>query len=68
MEKKLSPWCKNAKITMIKQDITTTEMAKMLGMNRSYLSSIINGRIYSTMAVKKISDFLGIQDSDTTTV
>lgn len=68
MEKKLSPWCKNAKIAMIKQDITTTEMAKMLGMNRSYLSSIINGRIYSTMTVKKISDFLGIQDSDTTTV
>lgn len=68
MEKKLSPWCKNTKIAMIKQDITTTEMAKMLGMNRSYLSSIINGRIYSTMAVKKISDFLGIQDSDTTTV
>lgn len=68
MEKKLSPWCKNAKIAMIKQDITTAEMAKKLGMNRSYLSSIINGRIYSTMAVKKISDFLGIQDSDTTTV
>lgn len=68
MEKKLSPWCKNVKIAMIKQDITTTEMAKKLGMNRSYLSSIINGRIYSTMAVKKISDFLGIQDSDTTTV
>lgn len=68
MEKKLSPWCKNAKIAMIEQDITTTEMAKMLGMNRSYLSSIINGRIYSAMTVKKISDFLGIQDSDTTTV
>lgn len=68
MEKKLSPWCKNVKIAMIEQDITTTEMAKMLGMNRSYLSSIINGRIYSTMTVKKISDFLGIQDSDTTTV
>lgn len=68
MEKKLSPWCKNAKIAMIEQDITTAEMAKMLGMNRSYLSSIINGRIYSTMTVKKISDFLGIQDSDTTTV
>lgn len=68
MKKKLSPWCKNAKIAMIEQDITTTEMAKMLGMNRSYLSSIINGRIYSTMTVKKISDFLGMQDSDTTTV
>lgn len=68
MGKKLSPWCKNAKIAMIKQNITTTEMAKMLGMNRSYLSSIINGRTYSTMAVKKISDLLGIQDSDTTTV
>ena len=68
MEKKLSPWCKAAKIEMIKRDITTTEMAKKLGMNRSYVSSIINGRIYSTTTVKKISDFLGIPDSDTTTV
>ena len=37
-------------------------------MNRSYVSSILNGRVYSAPAVKKISDYLGIADSDTTTV
>lgn len=68
MEKKLSEWCKNAKIEMIKRDLKTTRLAEELGMNRSYVSSILNGRIYSSPAVKKISDYLGIADSDTTTV
>jgi len=68
MEKKLSTWCKNAKIEMIRRDIKTTTLAKNLGMNRSYVSSILNGRVYSGPAVKRISDYLGISDSDTTTV
>lgn len=68
MEKKLSAWCKNAKIEMINRDIKTTTLAKELDMNRSYVSSILNGRVYSAPAVKKISDYLGIADSDTTTV
>ena len=66
MEKKLSVWCKSAKIEMIRREITT--LAKNLGMNRSYVSSILNGRVYSGPAVKRISDYLGIADSDTTTV
>ena len=68
MEKKLSAWCKNAKIEMIYRDLKTTTLAKELDMNRSYVSSILNGRVYSAPAVKKISDYLGIADSDTTTV
>lgn len=68
MEKKLSAWCKNAKIEMINRDLKTTTLAKELDMNRSYVSSILNGRVYSAPAVKKISDYLGIVDSDTTTV
>jgi plasmid maintenance system antidote protein VapI len=68
MAKKLSPWCKNAKIAMIEKDINIGTLAKALGMNRSYVSTIINGRVYSPPAVKRISDYLGIQDSDTTTV
>ena len=47
MEKKLSVWCKSAKIEMIRRDIKTTTLAKNLGMNRSYVSSILNGRVYS---------------------
>lgn len=39
MEKKLSAWCKNAKIEMINRDLKTTTLAKELDMNRSYVSS-----------------------------
>lgn len=68
MNGKLSPWCKNAKITMIKKDISISQLAEDTNMSRSYVSTILNGRIYSAPAVKKISDYLGIQDSATTTV
>ena len=68
MEKKLSAWCKNAKIEMINRDLKTTTLAKELDMNRSYVSSILNGRVYSAPAVKKISDYLGIADSDTSPI
>lgn len=68
MKKKLSPWCKAAKIAMIEKDLEVTEVAKDLGMNRSYVSTILNGRVYSPPAVKKISDYLGIADSDATTI
>ena len=53
MEKKLSAWCKNAKIEMINRDLKTTTLAKELDMNRSYVSSILNGRVYSAPAVKR---------------
>ncbi len=68
MKKKLSKWCKSVKIEMVKKDLEVQDLAAALGMNRSYVSSIINGRVYSVPAVKKISDYLGIPDSGTTTV
>lgn len=68
MKKKLSKWCKNVKIEMVKKDLEVQDLAAAIGMNRSYVSSIINGRVYSVPAVKKISDYLGIPDSGTTTV
>lgn len=68
MEKKLSPWCKSAKIAMLEKDLSVKRLAESLGMNRCYVSSIINGRVYSVPGVKRISDYLGIPDSDTTTV
>lgn len=66
--KKLSPWCKSAKIAMVKKDLSVQELSDNLEMNRSYVSSIINGRVYSPPAVKKISDYLGISDSNSCTV
>lgn len=63
MAKKLSPWCKEAKKTMIDRDLEVNDLAAELGMSRPYVSSILNGRAYSPVAVKKISDYLHIPDA-----
>ncbi len=63
MAKKLSPWCKLAKKTMIDRDLEVNELADKLGLTRPYVSSILNGRVNSPVAVKKISDFLHIPDA-----
>lgn len=47
MAEKLSPWCKKAKIAMIQKDIGASDMAERLGNNRSYISSVLNGRVVS---------------------
>ena len=65
---KLSPWCKQAKIKMIEKDISLARLADDVGMSRPYASTVINGRVYSPPAVKKISDYLGIPDSDGNTI
>ena len=64
MSKNLRPWCKAAKIQMIKKDLSVNDVAKATEMNRSYVSTILNDRVYSEIAVKRISDFLDIPDSD----
>lgn len=61
---KLRPWCKRAKHTMIDQDLTVKDLASAIGMARSYVSSVLNGRVWSEPAVKKISSYLGIPDTD----
>lgn len=68
MNKNLSPWCKSAWHAMIDKGLSVREVADGTGMNRSYVSTILNGRVYSKIAVKRISDFLGIPDSVGSTV
>lgn len=63
MARKLSPWCKSAKIAMIQQDISIIDLADKLNLTRSYVTSILNGRVTSPIAVKKISDYLHIPDA-----
>ena len=53
MAEKLSPWCKKAKIAMIQKDIGVSDMAEKLGNNRSYISSVLNGRVVSPPIRKK---------------
>ena len=64
MAEKLSPWCKRAKIAMIKNDISVNDLSAELEYNRSYISSVLNGRVISPPVRKRISDFLNISDSD----
>lgn len=61
MAEKLSPWCKKAKIAMIQKDIGVSDMAEKLGNNRSYISSVLNGRVVSPPIRKRISDYLNIR-------
>ena len=68
MNKNLSPWCKSAWYAMIDNGLTVKDVAEGTGMNRSYVSTILHGRVYSKIAVKRISDFLGIPDSVGSTV
>ena len=68
MNKNLSPWCKSAWHRMIDKGLSVSDVAQGTDMNRSYVSTILNGRVYSAVAVKKISDFLGIPDSVSSTV
>ena len=62
MKKRLPPWCKFVKHTLIDRDMEVSELANKTGMARPYLSSIINGRVYSQSAVNKVSDYLGISN------
>ena len=62
MERKLPNWCKEAKVQMIRKDITVPELAQAIGVTRQYVSAIINGRVIAQPMVKKISDYLEISD------
>ena len=62
MKKRLPPWCKLVKHTLIDRDMEVSELATKTGMARPYLSSIINGSVYSQSAVNKVSDCLGISN------
>ena len=59
-KKDLPTWCKNAKIAMLEQGISTKELADQTGMRREYVSAVLNGRVISKPAIQKISDFLNI--------
>lgn len=63
MAHKLPMWCKRAKIRLIERDLSVGELSSKLGMARTYVSSVLNGRVYSEVAIKRISDYLEISDT-----
>ena len=66
MKTKLSPWSKSVKKELIERDMSIKDVADELGMAREYVSAVINGRVYSESAVKKISNLLNVEDDDNT--
>lgn len=60
MSRKLSHWCKKVKKKLIDLDMTTTELAEVIGLSRGHVSAVVNGRSYSANTVKLISDYLNV--------
>ena len=55
MKRKLSPWCKEVKKTLIDRDMSVTELCGEVGMCRNYVTTTINGRMYAPALAEKIS-------------
>ena len=63
MKRNLSPWCKEVRIAMIRQEISPTDLAKAIGRAREYVTSVISGRVYSVQTAKLISDYLNVENN-----
>lgn len=68
MAKNLSPWCKTAQKAMIDKELNINDVAARLKCTRQYAWSLVNGRMYSQGAIRKISKMLEISEPDETTV
>lgn len=55
MKRKLSPWCKEVKKTLIDRDMTVTDLCDQVGMCRNYVSRTINGASYAPALAETIS-------------
>ena len=62
MRKVLPMWCKQAKITMIMKDLREQDVTAATGYTRQHVNAVLNGRMASYTAIKRISDLLGISD------
>lgn len=58
MKRKLSPWCKEVKKTLIDRDMTVTDLCDQVGMCRNYVSRTINGASYAPALAETISKAL----------
>ena len=54
MSRKLSPWCKKVKKKLIDLDMTTTELAEVIGLSRGHVSAVVNGRSYSAKEIPEM--------------
>lgn len=60
VSKRTSAWSKAVKKRLIDLDMSIYDLADKLEMSRVYVSSVVNGRVISPNAIKKISYALGL--------
>lgn len=60
MKRKLSPWCKEVKKTMIDRDMSIADLAAELNLSSAYVTRIINGTFIIPETKKRISKYLDI--------
>lgn len=60
----LTPWGQKANIAKIEKQLSMEDIAKSTGYTKQYISAIMHGRVKSDVAIKKVSVYLGIPDTD----
>jgi len=60
MKRILPPWSKEAKIALIKKDMSVTELSDEIGISRCYVSRVVNGSTYAPEIADRISRALDI--------
>lgn len=61
MKKELSPWCRQCKVQMLVMGKSLEQLSRETNFCKSYISSIINGRvIVPDETIKVISDALEV--------
>ena len=63
MKRKLPAWCKEAKKSLIDNDMTVKELSDELGFAREYVSRVVNGSVYAPDIAAKIGKRLRIKVS-----
>ena len=57
----LTPWAKEVKKTLIDRDMEINDLVRGTGLNRTYISGVLNSHYYLPEVAAKITDFLGIK-------
>ena len=61
MKRTLSPWAKEVKKTMIDRDMKVNDLVKATGLNRTYVSGVINSTYNLPEIAAKITEYLDIK-------
>ena len=62
-EKRIQPeWGKAVRKVLIKRDMSINDLAESIGMSRTHVSAVVNGRLLSENAKEKICSFLGVEE------